>query len=190
MGGFNVAPRDFRGDVSVDGDVDATGLQTENINGDRLYSGSFQGTTPDDRLDSALIQATQGDTVKLESADYSKDRTGTDAIQKTVSLESGTPANSAIIKDGTTWEITNAHVIIKSVEIRGTVEILGFNSTVETCSGFTGQQTINVNADAVRIFGCSSFTVNFNSGTSSGVVDVCSNMNITDNGSNTIGDIA
>ena len=152
-----------------------------------LFSGAFDGTSATDRLNNALNALTEGTIIFVEGTTYSTDTT----IPKRRRLvRSGVwPLDSSTV-DAATWTI-NEGVLIDGISLTDTAEFVfsGANSKYIN-SHNAGSATISVNSDFLIMTGVKNGNVTFASGTSSGVVDSCVSVSVTDNGSNTVGDIS
>jgi len=142
----------------------------------------------DSELTDALNAASQGDHVRLGSEDFTQNRTiTTDFI--TISGTGPMFTGSNIKGD---WTL-DGEIIIQDLSLGGTAQIT-INQQRCRLSGLTlgGSVTVTVNANKVMISDIigSSTSVTFASGTSKGIIDSSTGVTVTDNGSNTIGDIA
>jgi len=173
---------DGSGDVEFLSPVRAAELS----NGDwkTIRAGNKPGSSPDARLDAALDDATDNDKIILEDTSYSATRT----ISKRVELIGTSLANfrGTEITFGTTWTFSDRSTL-RGVKISGDVVFNGLSLTAIFC---TGSGTVTVASDKGKIIQCDAFNVVFQSGTSKGLVDSCTNVIVTDNGSNTVGDIS
>jgi len=169
--------------------ADHESVSTEQIGSEHYYAGSFDGADPDARLDAALSAAVDGDSVYLENADYSATRTIGTRIRIVGTGASESPSGASFSGDLT---------VSVGVEFSGvsfgdsaTVSITGRPVRI-IGGGSINAPTFIVSQDDFIMtgapFGGASLT--FESGTSGGIVDSCSGISITDNGSNTVGDIA
>lgn len=139
----------------------------------------------DAALDNVLTQVGEGDAIILGNSDFSKNRTvTTDGLEfKGTSRET----RGAVISG--TWDFSAARATtFKQISrISGTLTVDSL-SLVSDCEAFGGE--IIVSGSTVVIHGLAQGTVTFQSGTSSGIVDASALVSVTDNGSNTVGDIA
>jgi hypothetical protein len=162
-------------------------LSTKTLVTDRHYAGGFDGSSPDTRLDNALSAASEGDVVILENEIYSADRTlstsyrfvGTHALYRGTSIDA-------------IWTIQE-NTQLENIELRttgGPLTIAASPVQLTKC-GIGTDHTVSVEADGAVITSCQGAgEVTFASGTSGGLVDACVGISVTDNGTNTIGDIA
>ena len=167
--------------------VDAGSVNTRELGSARHYAGAYSGTDADVRLDNALTDASDGDTIMLENADYSSSHTistqitlvGTQGAQSVV----GTSISGA-------WTVdSRVHIYNIGVAADASVTLNGGTSAlIGSIVNITA--TITISADSFRYINNHSGNVIFESGTSGGLVDSCTGTTVTDNGSNTIGDIA
>jgi len=142
------------------------------------------GSDPDTRLDSALSAVPDGGVVHLGNEKYDEDRT----ISKSATLVGTVNTNGTAIASGTTWTIDNSHTTIERVDVSGTLALDAFHATLINAGLFGGSVTVSANQH--KIIGCTNGDVTFQSGTNSGIIDACTGVTVTDNGSNTVGDIA
>ena len=164
-------------------EADAESVNTESIGTDYHYAGGYDGSGPDARLDNALSAANRGDRILLENATYSDNRT----IEDRHNL-SGTGMRNGTEITGS-WDIGTSqldHVRLSDVGITSG----GFN-VISHFSGNTGS-SITVTGDRSVIgpaFG-GNMSLIFESGTSNNIIDSVAEVAVTDNGSNTVGDIS
>jgi hypothetical protein len=189
MGGFNAAPRDFRGDVSVDGTFESEATETGTLNEDRFYAEAFSGATIDDRLQNAIQEASGGSTIYLEDGTYTEDITTSNFIKL---IGSGPSIAGSNIGDAT-WTF-NQNVLIRDIGLTNSnskIVLNKFNSQVYNTSTSKSGGKIEVNADRCQISGCRGGSILLSSSTSNCIIDSSIGIVITDNGTNnTVGDIA
>ena len=171
--------------------IDAESASVDDADTDRLVENDApevkawtrQGDSPDERLDSAISDANQEEIIRLENADYDDERTGDDAIDKslifrgTAARLGGTRFNGNIDFDG--------GVSIHHCRIDSTVTINRSLTRVSNCL-VTGD--IVVDDD---IFVGSNITgegsITFGSGTENGAIGAKDGrLSITDNGNNEV----
>jgi len=98
-------------------------------------------------------------------------------------------------RDGTFFEGTHtfdSQVSIENVivEFDRQIVINGSRSRISNCSGLKGGDNFLIQASKVLATGLSRGKFRFASGTSGGLIDASQNLTVTDNGTNTIGDVA
>jgi hypothetical protein len=156
------------------------------IRGSVGWRSDFDGSTVDARLDNAIAAASSGDHIAIESVGYSDDRT----VSKRLALE-GThklPAGGATL-EGASWTFTEA-VVLKLFQADSSSSISLTGSYSQLSEARVGG-SITVSNDLVTIAQVAgSGSITFESGTSGGIVDGSSGVSVTDNGTNTVGDIA
>jgi len=173
----------------VTADVDNQSVSTDDTDTKRLsddyhYAGAYDGVDADTRLDNAIPAAEIGDTILLENAAYNSDRT----ISKELRLE-GSGATDASTDVNGAWTLS-AEIDIVSVSFEdGPVTIDNSRCGMFHCFNFIAVP-IDVNGNIFRYIGCRGGDITFTSGTERGIVDGCTDTAITDNGTNTVGDIA
>jgi len=158
----------------------------ERVTGDYHYAGAYPGSDPDARLDNAVADANPGETVLLEDATYDADRTidvGGLRISGTGNAARGSIINAAwTLNDGQLLE--NLGDVLDSASIELTFQTALIHSFLRSGA------TVTVSGNRARFIGNQGGDVTFQSGTESGVVDSCTSTTVTDNGTNTIGDIS
>jgi len=180
----------FDGASNQIGSFDETGITTPSVDTEQVssgthYAGAHAGSSPDARLGNALSAASDGDTIVLENATYVTNRTFTTAARLNAlgsDVSGGSTLDAQWTFDVRAW--------VNGIRLEGSGEIvLNQNySSVLTRVSSGNAPGVQVNADGCRI---SSFNhdVVFASGTSGGLVDFSVDVNVTDNGTNTVGDI-
>jgi hypothetical protein len=164
--------------------IDSSGLQTQKIDNDRLYAGSFSGSDPDSRLDSCLTRADNGDVVYLESDDYSASRT----ISKNIVFKGTSSKQIRGSRLLSSWSISSTCVFERlTVETGVTVNINAVDSMWKDCR-FDGSSAFQVNEDRFRFINNEFGQVEFATGTSDGLVDSCIGVSVIDNGTNSVGE--
>lgn len=148
------------------------------------HASRYDGGDADARLDNALSAATAGDVIYLEDATYSTNRTISIAVAV---CYPGSIADGATVTG--TWTIDGS-ASLSGVRIEGgTIDINSSTVLVENTNN-DGSASITAGADRIRIIGMENGSVTFESGTSSCIIDASTNVSTTDNGTNTIGDVA
>jgi len=175
--------------LSADGQTfagDAIDVGTASI--DALEADEYNGVsqvTGDAELDDALSESSDGDEIVLYPATYSKDRT----ISKRVGFR-GVGVHTLTEISGE-WTLDESSIHIRWVHrLTGTININKSSCSIigSTVSG--AGFAINVNGDANIISGVRNCSITLDSGTNKNVVDSCIDTTVTDNGTNTIGDIS
>jgi hypothetical protein len=173
------------GDLDAGGNslTNAAGLEAETIADDYLYTGAFDGSDPDARLDNALNAAVDGTTIYLERGVYNANHTVSNRVTLT-----GLGTDISGTKIGSTIDLTASNIVLGTVRLTGTLNVSGYTCILKDAFALNG--SVNVSGGRFRMYGCHKGNVTFQSGTSSGIVDACSETVVTDNGANTVGDIA
>lgn len=182
--GTFTAPSVSTDSATVANQVDAGSVSTEQIASNRYYSGGFDGSSPDARLTNALSAATNGDTIYLESASYTSNRT----ISKNLVIIGSTGAVSlgGSVFDGT---ITcDGRVVFQNVGGDNTADFQ-MNGALSGFIACSIAGSITFNADLCRYLSSNGADVTFASGTTDGLVDGATSTTVTDNGTNTIGTV-
>ena len=165
--------------------LEAGGMNIENspvLVSSNGWKWGFDGDSVDDRLDNALTEASDGDTIYLEPRKYNNDRT----INKKLEFRGSNVRDQGTDIDAV-WTMED-RAEFHNVHFRpaGTTFKDQFSALMSCC--FFGE--IIIEGDGFRIIGCSGQgSVTFASGTSGGVIDGCTETAVTDNGDNTIGDL-
>jgi len=192
-------PVDANDDGIVESDVDNESVDTdkETINhgvvrgrhSEYIDAAKFDGDDPDARLDSALSAANAGDTIYLENDVYDTDRT----ISTQVSLV-GFSADNATGTElaGNTTLTLDVRCRVVGIALSGTDANINVNSERVRLNAINGRgdNFITISNGEVMLTELHLCEVTFEAGTSLGLVDSCVRTNVTDNGSNTVGDIA
>jgi len=174
------------GNVSGVGTLTADSVNTEELTNHYLYAGAFDGASPDDRLSNALSAASKGEVIHLENATYTTDLT----VSKRVSLV----GTSAALGSDTTIDASftfDDRVTIRRITLSGSASITlnGRYSSIINAAGGVGW-SLTVDGDNVRCIGLVIAELTFTSNARNGIVDASTAVTVTDNGSNTVGDIA
>jgi hypothetical protein len=170
-------------DATISGTVDSGAVNTETIADDYLYTGAFDGSDPDARLDNALNAAVDGETIYLERGVYNANHTVSNRVTLT-----GLSTDTSGTKIESTIDLTASNIVLGTVRLTGTLNVSGYTCILKDAFALNG--SVNVSGGRFRMYGCHKGNVTFQSGTSSGIVDACSETVVTDNGANTVGDIA
>ena len=152
------------------------------------FTGFYDGSDADERLTNALMDASDGDTIYLETADYEEDRT----ISKRITIR-GSGFEGAKVE--AEWTLEDL-VRVKNLGTAGADIILASSQIVYQGTVRSGT-TITVSADNCVLYGLVAAggrprEVIFESETSGNIIDASggSGLQITDNGDNVVGDIA
>jgi hypothetical protein len=179
------------GDTVYDGSTETLGdgnqtadlqsVNTEKVGSGLHYASGYDGADADARLDNALSAASNSDTIYLENASYGSGRTITQNISLIGTGIGGTTLGSSLD--------LNARVLVKNVRMSG-LTISSSGCQVVNFDTFS-DITVNANNTVVGPGTIFNATVTFDSSTSGGVIDSISgsSVTVTDNGTNTVGDI-
>jgi len=164
-------------------------VSTERIGSTRHYAGAFDGADADARLTNALSATSAGDTIYLEKAPYTSNRTISTGLE--IVAQGGTYNGTEL---DAVWTLTARCRIRGISNASSSSEIIvdsGADASVITLCEFNGSTAITINDNNVRYVNNSLGDVTFASGTNGGLVDACRGTAYTDNsGSNTQGDIS
>jgi hypothetical protein len=148
--------------------------------GERVDASKYDGQTADDRLANAISAASDYDTIYLEKATYTQNiDTGTRLILVGTGIEGGTTIDAD-------WSF-NSPFILKYADISGSISINAFRAKITYCGGsgsISDAGGLNIYSLLVGL------SITFGSSTSNSIVDASTQLSVTDNGSNTVGDIA
>ncbi len=140
-------------------------LQAKQIAGDRHYAGAYDGSNPDERLDAALNEASEGATIHLESGVYTTNRT-INTTYRWLGASTHWDKGSRINADWT-FGTNSSDMVMTTVHIDGSITVEGDRSAFTHIRGGT---------------------LTFASGSTSNVADICMGTNVTDkDGSNSVG---
>jgi len=171
-------------DLSGINAIDAGEVSTEQLGSDRHYVAAYSGSDPDVRLDNALADASDNDTIFLEKEVYESDRTISTACRFVGVGAGGTTINGI-------WTLDSTFISVENVTTSTDVEFVIEQPVVSiTECQFGSDYPVTVNADRFRFVNNEGGTLTFASGTSQGIVDSCTRTSVTDNGANTVGDVA
>jgi hypothetical protein len=155
---------------------------------ERVDASIKDGADADARLDNALSDKSSGQTIFLESANYSKDRT-IDSVNKVDIKGTGISSQHSDIDAGASWTYEVIRGVISDFHLSSDSSLTVSGAVVHV-DNVSGGGSITVDADRVILTRLDAISVTFASGTSNGVVDASTNTTVTDNGSNTVGDIS
>ncbi len=167
-------------------------LEAKTIANDRIYARSFDGSNADTRLDNALSAAADGDVVMLENAQYSSERTITTQLLLIGTMSSRSSGTQ--IEESWTFD---SRAKLTNVAIRGSTTEIQFNVNGSFASdiAFRGiSPTVRFSASQCAIYNAIATGTNgaivFDEETSGGLADSIRGPSVTDNGDNTVGDVA
>ena len=167
-----------------------TALEAESLVNDRIYAGAYAGSDPDARLDNALSDSSGGETIYLEAGQYTSDRTI--SIPVTI-VGTSQFVDGTDVTDDSTWTLDDRGIRLTNLLWRG--EKIICDSQDCTIDSSIVNSDVEVEADGFRFYGnrnttSSTESITFSTDTEAGIVDSTSNFSVTDNGNNTVGDIA
>lgn len=185
---------DGSGSVDFLSPVSAPSLGTDGARFGRVdefrFASAEDGADVDTRLDNAIAAASAGDRVFLENSSgagsYSKNRTIGEEVT-IVSPNYGGRRGARLAKN-TTWTL-NGRVRVLGLDITEVGASITVDNILCILKGVKGGE-ITIKSDIVKVLDSDYCTVTFESGTAEGLVDSSSRMTVTDNGSNTVGDIS
>jgi hypothetical protein len=161
--------------------VETDAVRTETIGaGDYHYTADYPGADADARLDNALSAAVDGDVICLENAIYDEGHTVSTRVRLVSYANGGARFDSPIT--------VNSRSLLDGLRIATTVTLNDNAGGVSNCVLFGG--SIDVAGSQNILNGIIGGSATFQSGTSANIIDGSSSVTVTDNGSNTIGDIA
>jgi propanediol utilization protein len=161
--------------------LDSSGFGTKRINDRDVYAAGFSGSSPDARLNNALTAINAGRVLHLEPETYTQDF----AVNERITL-------AGTIRTAGRTKIDAQITLLQRTSIE---RLFMPNGLIQVNDGFCHLSKIrgaNISvADNKATVTSSDFVdVTFDSGTSQGIVDTCTNSSVTDNGNNTVGDIS
>ena len=156
------------------------------VSDDYNYAGDYDGSSPDARLDDAISTASAGDTIYLENATYSSNRT----ISKRLTIIGSGAQSSDGSAINAAWTLDGV-VTLKNVTRGGDDFELAAENVGCYLDGLYlfASDPVTISRDNVRYLNSFGGDVTFADGTSGGLIDSCVNATVTDNGTNTIGNI-
>ena len=171
--------------------VSTDDTHTQTIGGANThYAADYEGSNPDERLDNALSAASDGSFLFLEPEIYTIDRT----FSTQLSIFGGdASANGTAVADDTTWTLDwGFGGSVQGVRLDGRDTEVIINVTGVKWIGGRNNSTchINITEDDSIISHVSRGDITFESDTSQNIVGLCADVTVTDNGSNTVGDIS
>jgi len=167
-------------------DVDANLVSTAKLGSERHYAGEYDGGDPDTRLSNAIAAATAGDVLHLESAAYFADRTISKALRITGTGTAGDQTVGTRIETAQ-WTISGRTLLQRVNTNNGDIIIDQSGAAVVGLRNSGGSITVNVNG--VLLSQLNNADVTFAPGTTGGLVDSSIGTTVTDNGTNTVGNI-
>jgi len=169
------AEKDSNGNIVVDPDV---------VNTDGVTIGARDTARDDSDFDDALNSASNGHHIRLGKSEFGDSRT----ITKKLTLEGIFSDFDGTYITGD-WSLNGTETMLSNVRVENATLTLDSNLTTINNSNLLNA-TISINGDDCAVTSCFGGTITFNSGTDGGIVDSGRSNTVTDNGSNTIGDIA
>ena len=172
--------------------IDAGSVSTESLNSSHLFAESFDGADQNARLDNAISAATDGESIiHMEPVGYDADRTISKELTFVGTAVSGAK-RSAFLADNTIWQLDAASNIIRVG--MGVGAELQLNDGGAICDKMhLNDATITVDSNRCvlnNIVGFSGSEVVFTADAADSIIDSSTTLTVTDNGSNTVGDIA
>jgi hypothetical protein len=168
---------------AITADVDNASTKTDALEtGQTTVADSYRTARSDSELDTVISNSSQNDHVKLSNSTFSDART----ISKELTLSGTHQSGTRIQADYTLSD----RIMITQVVVDGST--LTFDARfcrLHRSQGADGP-SIQVNANEGMITECVGYDVTFASGTDDGIVDSSSRMTVTDNGTNTVGDLS
>jgi len=176
---------EFQGDGSIKS-VSTNDVDTERIGvGDYHFAGSYDGADPDARLDNAISASSPGDRIFLERGTYSADRTITTRGTTFTGVDS---SDNGTLGSGT-WTLDGGEITIE--DMRDITVVVNGVALSHIRGIQAGNITVNNNGNMrCLLTGLKGCSVTFASGTDTNVVDSSVATTVTDNGNNTVGEIA
>ena len=173
--------------------IASDGIKTPALEADGLRSGAyfqasfFDGATPTDRLESAISNSSFGDAILLEKAEYDQNLT-IETRRHLIGVGSNGGASTRLQAE---WTITANETRLHGLRVESPATIT-FNvdrGTIENLNVVSGDGLIiNGNNNIISVI--SFADILFESGTNDNIVDTATGVSVTDNGANTVGDIA
>ena len=169
--------------------VETESLSTESLVSDYHYAGAYSGSNADERLDSALSAATDGDLIYLENKEYSDNRSISQQVRISGPI-GGVFGDGARLNEAT-WTLAGQGMTITDIAIRGESEIIldgGERQVVKNIISRDAGSEIIVKQDRNLITNLNfRFSVVLEDGTSGNTVGVRnSEIAVTDNGDNDV----
>jgi hypothetical protein len=174
--------------ITNSGTVSSESVDAQFLAEDYLFAGNFAGNNPDSRLSSCLSASQGGETIYLEEAEYQSDFTvskGVKVIGSSAAVGSGT-----IFTNSMTVNLDSRGTHLSDIRLNGTNNVNINSSEVQLQRILANGDTVTVDGNVAFISLCRSINLTFTSNSAAGIVDSCSQVTVTDNGNNTVGDIA
>lgn len=150
-----------------------------------FFARNIDGNDPESRLESAESISSQGDTIILKTgAEYSNIMTFPEIAINVIGL--GGIDEFTRTTDGADWSFDSDGARLSGFRISGSVTINGRGSVISEVNG----GSFTVTSDQVVFTSKIRGSVMFEDGTKNGIVDSSTGVSVTDNGNNTVGDIA
>jgi len=164
--------------------LDANSVNTGSVINGGLYVGNYNGSDADERLTNALSDANAGDRLYLESATYTENQTFSKRLE-IIGLYAGS-SGTAVDAD---WTLDEFNINFSGVTVlsSGSISVTKGTSYV---SKVLLSGSISVDSNSVVIYGIDGGSVTFTASADDCIIDASSSVSVTDNGANTVGDIA
>jgi hypothetical protein len=147
---------------------------------------TYHYAADDAELDEKLSSASRGDTIYLGNSDFAHDRTI--STKGVTIISSSVGSESAEFSGSLTFDAPD--IVIAGGHISGSVTVNDSACAIIRGNHAFGMGGITISADTFRYVNNREGELTFESGTSGGIVDACTQVTVTDNGTNTVGDIA
>ena len=165
--------------------LNSNSVNTEQIGNEWYYAGAYAGSDPDSRLDNAVAAADEGDTILVENALYTTDRT----VAKRLNFHGGAVGFSGTAVEAD-WTF-DARVNLLNIQFgAGTTTTINGEFSVIGKGTNSDSAEFVINANDCLYTSSIMGVVTFASGTNRGLVDSCVDTEVTDNGTNSVGDIS
>ena len=175
--------------LAPDGTFSAPSVETESVSTDALeLDSTYFYASDDDELDNILSMAPSGSTIYLGNSNFSRDRT----IETQLSfVGSGRSAGTSL--EGAEWTLDQRGIFISKIGNATSSTIINVEADrcmISQSYSSSSVAEINVNNDEFMALGLFRWSVSFAAGTSGGIVDSSAATAVSDDGGNTVGDIA
>ena len=177
--------------LAPDGTFSAPSVETDSVSTGSISTDHIVDVRDFDSLDDAVSNTGNQTTIKLEPATtYSGDTLDLGRSQGVISpIPSRRNSDAAILDYNSIETGANTGVFFINVEISGVdVNINNDYGYIRDC--YALNSNITVGANRCKITGLDAGSVTFEQGSENNIIDSCTRTSVTDNGSNTVGDIA
>lgn len=147
---------------------------------------TYYTATGDSELDAVLSASGDRNTIHIGDEDLTDARTGDDSVPRGRHFVFPGGRFRDVNISGE-WEVSE-RTRIEGAGIREDMTVAGGQVTLEHCS--ISGASVTVQSDDFIGYALEGGSITFESGTSSGIVDVSTGVSVTDSGNNTVGDIA